>query len=179
MNFKNEEEAFDFFTRLLERLHQADYKLLGSININIYKEGSQHVDHVENQYFYGDTCRKSTKTSKEKDESATKTFDDETPLSALFRDNHHEEVRKVIESWRPYLDEEGHTEDNLVLTLFQFDLTKIRPVNIYMDLAHLINHDALCVPMSVLAAYMFRHSNLSKSEKALYVQLKRYRSMCK
>jgi len=36
--------------RLLERLHQADYKALGSININIYKPGSQHVDHVETQH---------------------------------------------------------------------------------------------------------------------------------
>lgn len=75
--------------------------------------------------------------------------------------------------------EEGQTEDELILTSFQFDFEQIRPVNIYMDLAHLINHDALRVPMSVLAAYMFQHSNLSKSENALYVQLKRYRNMCK
>ena len=30
-------------------------KFNGSININIYKPGSQHVDHVENQYIYGKT----------------------------------------------------------------------------------------------------------------------------
>ena len=36
--------------RLLEQLHQADYKILGSIVLNIYKSGSQHVDRVENQY---------------------------------------------------------------------------------------------------------------------------------
>ena len=35
---------------LLERLNQAGYKALGSININIYKPGSQHVDRVETQY---------------------------------------------------------------------------------------------------------------------------------
>jgi hypothetical protein len=30
----------------------------------------------------------------------------------------------------------------------------------------------------VLAAYMFQHSNLSRSENALYVQMKRYRRLC-
>jgi len=40
--------------RLLERLHQADYKTLGSIVLNIYKRGSWHVDNVENQNFYGE-----------------------------------------------------------------------------------------------------------------------------
>ena len=50
MNFDNDEEALDFINRLLERLHQAGYKVLGSINVNIYKPGSQHVDNVDNQY---------------------------------------------------------------------------------------------------------------------------------
>ena len=50
MNFDNDEEFLEFINRLLERLHQVDYKALGSININIYKPGSQHVDRVENQY---------------------------------------------------------------------------------------------------------------------------------
>ena len=50
MNFDNDEESLEFINRLLERLHQADYKELGCININIYKPGSQHVDRVERQY---------------------------------------------------------------------------------------------------------------------------------
>jgi hypothetical protein len=87
MNFENNEEALEiinFFdepdeksgacsdsamarksrlkiNRLLERLHQADYKTLGSIVLNIYKPGSQHVDHVENQYFYGSLTPRSAK----------------------------------------------------------------------------------------------------------------------
>ena len=40
----------ELLNRLLEQLHRADYKVLGSIVLNIYKEGSQHVDKVENQY---------------------------------------------------------------------------------------------------------------------------------
>jgi hypothetical protein len=39
-------EELKELNRLLERLHQADYKTLGSIEINIYKPGSQHMDHV-------------------------------------------------------------------------------------------------------------------------------------
>ena len=62
MNFDNDEEAFDFFTRLLERLHQADFTNQGSkIEFVYVASGGQHVDHVENQYFYGDTCPKKQK----------------------------------------------------------------------------------------------------------------------
>ena len=50
MNNNNDEGSLEFINRLLERLHQADYKVLGSIVLNIYEQGSQHVDHVENQY---------------------------------------------------------------------------------------------------------------------------------
>ena len=50
MNNNNDEESLEIINHLLERLHQADFKFLGSININIYKSGSQHVDKVENQY---------------------------------------------------------------------------------------------------------------------------------
>ena len=67
--------------RLLERLHQADYKLLGNIEINIYKPGSQHVDHVDNQYFYGEACPKPKKTPKESDASAKEIFNADTPVS--------------------------------------------------------------------------------------------------
>ena len=151
----------------------------GSIVLNIYEPGSQHVDKVDTQNFYGDRC---PKTPKEKDTAAPPSpnhpFDESTPLSALFREGSYNELEERIGHWQQYLAEGGQA-DKLALTSFKFDLTKIRPVNIYMDLAHLINHDALCVPMSVLAAYLFQHSNLSRSEKALYVQLKRYRSMCK
>ena len=73
----------------------------------------------------------------------------------LFRESHHEELRKIIEVWRPYLTNDEPTMDSLALNSFQFDFSEIRPVNIYMDLARLISHDALGTPMSVLAAYMF------------------------
>ena len=47
----NNEVNLEEFSRLLEKLRQADFKILGSIQINIFKPGSQHVDRVENQYF--------------------------------------------------------------------------------------------------------------------------------
>ena len=68
--------------------------------------------------------------------------------------------------------------DALSLNTFHFDLDQIQPSTVYLDFARLICHEALIVPMSNLAAYMFSHSNLSKSENALYVQLKRYKKMC-
>lgn len=49
-NNNNDEESLELINRLLERLHQADFRFLGSIVLNIYKSGSQHVDKVDSQY---------------------------------------------------------------------------------------------------------------------------------
>ena len=177
MKFNNDEEALGFINRLFERLHQADFINHGSkIEIVYVASGGQHVDHVENQYFYGDTCRKSTKIPKEKDESATKTFDDETPLSTLFRENHHEEVRKAIESWRPYLIGDDASVDALTISYFEFDKDKIYSNKVYRDLCELDAHGALHVSLSQLAHYLADHTNLSRSYATLYQQLKNYRS---
>ena len=153
---KNKEDALGLLNRLPALLRWAGLKNFGShLYFNYFAPGSQYINRID--HFHGDKCQK---------------------LSTLFRENHHEELRKAIESWQPYLSNATTKVDALNLTNFQFDLTAIRPVSIYMDFAHLINHDALRLPMSVLAAYMFEHSNLSISENALYVQLKRYKKMC-
>ena len=186
MNFDNDEEALEFINRLLERLHQLGNETMKESKnerksvVNIYKPGSLHVDHVDNQNFYGDKWSKALqgKEPAENLQPPDQSFDDSTPLSALFRKNHYEELRKVIDSWRSYLINDDQNMDALAMTCFEFDMTAIRPVSIYIDLAHLVNHGALRSPMSVLAAYMFQHSNLSRSKNALYVQLKRYRKLC-
>ena len=179
MNF-NDDEIVALLNRLLEKLHQADSNHQGSTVINIYGKGSLHVDHVDNQNFYGDKWTERQKDKKEAKHNKTASgvpFDGNTPLSALFRENHHDKLKTVIESWQPYLVNDDKDTDALARTSFVFDMEKIRPVSIYMDLVHLINQDALRFPMSVLAAYMFQHSNMSQSQNALYVQLKRYRKM--
>ena len=160
---------------LLERLHQADYKLLGSIEINIYKPGSQHVDHVDNQYFYGDASSKPKKTPKEENASTTERFSKDTPLSALFRKTRHEELRKVIESWRPYLINDDTNIDALDMNRFEFDKERIYSNRVYYDLLDMDNLGALQVSLSQLARYLADHSNLSSSYATLYRQLKMYR----
>ena len=50
----NDDEIVALLNRLLEKLHQADSNNQGSIVLNIYGKGSLHVDHVDNQNFYGD-----------------------------------------------------------------------------------------------------------------------------
>lgn len=173
---KNKEDALGLLNRLPALLRWAGLKNFGShLYFNYFAPGSQYINRID--HFHGDKCQKKVKSST-KEISDTEPFNDNTPLSTLFRENHHEELRKAIESWQPYLSNATTKVDALNLTNFQFDLTAIRPVSIYMDFAHLINHDALRLPMSVLAAYMFEHSNLSISENALYVQLKRYKKMC-
>ena len=54
----NDDEIVALLNRLLEKLHQADSNHQGSTVINIYGKGSLHVDHVDNQNFYGDACPK-------------------------------------------------------------------------------------------------------------------------
>ena len=54
----NNEEILQLLNRLLEELHQADGNHQGSTVINIYEKGCQHIDHVDNQFFYGDANRK-------------------------------------------------------------------------------------------------------------------------
>ena len=176
MNNNNDEETLGLLNRLLEQVHQAGISKID--NLVFVASGAQYVDHVENQYFYGDTCRKSTKTPKEKDESATKTFNDETPLSALFRANHHEELRKIIESWRPYLIGDDASVDALTIFYFEFDKNRIYSNKVYRDLCELDALGALQVPLSQLAHFLADHTNLSRSYATLYQQLKYYRCEC-
>ena len=160
---------------LLERLHQADYKILGKIEIHIYKPGSQHVDHVDSQNFYGDACPK-PKTPKGEDTSTTERFSKDTPLSDLFRENHHEELKIVIESWRPYLVDNNPSIDALKMNSFHFDFGRIIATSIYIDFGRLLNNHALKDDnMSQLANYLYLHSNLSSSQPTLYAQLRKYK----
>ena len=101
----------------------------------------------------------------------------DTPLSALFRNEHHEILRDVIDTWRSALI--GLTEEEaLEMNSFFFDFDWIRPIEVYMDLTNLIINDGLLTTMSQLAHYMAIHSNLSKSEATLYALLKRYKRIC-
>lgn len=160
---------------LLARLHQADHTNHGSTVINIYEKGSLHVDHVDNQNFYSGSGPRLPKTPKTEDAPATKTFDQDTPLSALFRDNHHEELRMVIDSWRPYLVDDDAAIDALALNRFEFDKDRIYANRVYRDLCGLDARGALHVSLSQLARYLTGHSNLSRSYATLYQQLKTYR----
>ena len=102
----------------------------------------------------------------------------DTPLSALFRKEHHEMLRDIINSWQSALTDSSE-KDALEMTSFRFDFDRLRPIEVYLDLTKLVIHDGLCLPLSLLAHYMATHSNLSKSEVSLYTQLKRYRRLCK
>ena len=55
---------------LLERVHRKDKDHQGSIVLNIYEKGSLHVDHVDNQNFYGDKWAKPQKEKGTYDASA-------------------------------------------------------------------------------------------------------------
>jgi len=47
-------DVLKMVNELLEQLHQKEKDHQGSTVINIYEKGSLHVDHVDNQYLYGD-----------------------------------------------------------------------------------------------------------------------------
>ncbi len=103
-------------------------------------------------------------------------FGADTPLSALFRKNHYEELRKRIESWRPYLKSDAPETDALLMTWFEFDKDRIYANKVYRDLCELDHMGALNNSLSCLARYLAGHSNLSRSYSTLYQQLKLYRS---
>ena len=173
----NEEDTLDLFNRVLDRLHQTDGNNPGSIVFNIYEKGSMHVDHVDHQHFYGDKWAKALQHEPAAcPSSAEPVFDQDTPLSALFREHHHDELRQTIEAWRPYLIGDDTSVDTLKLHSFHFDFSKVIATSIYIDLGRLLHAHALKDDnMSSLARYLFLHSNLSNSQATLYAQLRKYK----
>ena len=169
-------EILKLVNELLEQQHRTDHPNNGSNNTFIYvASGGQHVD---TQINIGDSYSKPKKTPKGEDASITERFGKDTPLSDLFRKTRHEELRKVIESWRPYLIDDDPTTDTLALTRFEFDKKRIYSNRVYYDLLDLDALGALQVSLSQLACYLADHSNLSSSYTALYQQLKHYRQEC-
>ena len=171
-------DVLKMVNELLEQLHRKDKDHQGGIVLNIYEKGSLHVDHVDNQNFYGDKWVKAhrNKETTTSPLSAEPVFDKDTPLSALFRDNFHGELRKVIESWRPYLIDDDASVDALAMAHLEFDKNRIYSNKVYRDLCELDALGALQVSLSQLARYLADHSNLSRSYATLYQQLKNYRS---
>lgn len=166
-------EVLKLVNELLEQQHRTDHPNNGSkIEIVYVASGGQHVD---TQINIGDAYPKPKKTSKESDASAKELFNADTPLSALFRENHHEELKSVIESWRPYLIGDDTTVDALAMTHFEFDKKQIYSNRVYYDLLDLDSVGALQVSLSDLARYLANHSNLSNSYATLYRLLKKYR----
>ena len=64
-------EVLKKLNELLELIHQTEHTNHGSTVINIYEKGSMHIDHVDNQNFYGDTSPKPKKAPKAEEPSAT------------------------------------------------------------------------------------------------------------
>ena len=171
-------EVLKMLNELLEQLHRKEKDHQGGIVLNIYEKGSLHVDHVDNQYFYGDKWIKALQNKVVADDqpsAADPVFDKDTPLSALFRDNYRSELRKVIESWRPYLIDDDASVDALAITHFEFDKNRIYSNKVYYDLLDLEVVGALQVSLSQLSNYLANHTNLSNSYATLYRQLKKYR----
>ena len=162
---------------LLEHVHRKDKDHQGS-PVFIYAPGSQYVD---KQINIGETHTPETLpvppcVGREEDAKNKESFNDDTPLSALFRKNHHEKLRKVIDSWRPYLIGGDASVNALAMTRFEFNKERIYSNKVYRDLCELDTLGALQVSLSQLARYLSAHSNLSRSYATLYQQLKNYRN---
>lgn len=177
MNINSGEDLLALLNRLLEGLHQAGLTNFGSrLSIVYVASGAQHVDTVQNQYVqpHPSPLQKRGSVAAEKDVNPP--FNADTPLSALFRESRHEELRQVIDSWRPYLKDNETDTKTLELSHFEFDKDRIYSNKVYRDLCGLDALGALQFPLSQLARYLADHSNLSRSYATLYQQLKYYRS---
>ena len=177
MNFNNGEEILALLNRLLEGLQQAGLTNFGSrLSIVYVAPGAQLVDTVQNQYVepHPSPLQRRRGVAAEKD--ANPPFDADTPLSALFHESRHEELSQIIDSWRPYLKDNETDTDALAMSHFEFDFDKVIATHIYIDLGRLLYAHALKDDnMSLLAKYLFQHSNLSNSQSTLYVQLRKYK----
>ena len=170
-------EVLKMINELLEQLQRAGHINNGSkIELVYVAPGAQHVE----TQVIASPCpppkRGGNTNGREKGVEAKESFNDDTPLSALFRTNFHEKLRTVIESWRPYLVGDNTTVDALAMTRFEFDKNRIYSNKVYRDLCELDALGALQVSLSQLANYLSSHSNLSRSYSTLYQQLKYYRS---
>ena len=177
MDINSGEDFLALLNRLLEGLHQAGMTNFGShLSIVYVASGAQHVDTVQNQYVGPHPSPLQRRGSMAAEKDANPPFDADTPLSALFRESHHEELRQIIDSWRPFLVGDDPGIDALGLTHFEFDFEKVIATRIYIDIGRLLYDHALKDDnMSLLAKYLFRHSNLSNSQSTLYVQLRKYK----
>ena len=154
-------DVLKMVNELLEQLHRKEKDHQGGTVINIYGKGSLHVDHVDNQYLYGDKWVKALQNKVVADDqpsAADPVFEKDTPLSALFRDNFHGELRKVIESWKPYLIDDDASVDALAMTHFEFDRKRIYSNRVYYDLLDLdgLYTCTLLGYMSMSLLYVFR-----------------------
>ena len=169
-------EALKKLNELLELLHQSnDNHHQGSNNTFVYvASGAQYVKTQYQLTPLPNPPRRRGNDAAEK--NADPPFNADTPLSALFRESHHEELRIIIDSWRPYLVDDETDTEALVLSHFEFDKDRIYSNKVYRDLCGLDVAGALKVPLSQLGRYLAGHSNLSRSYATLYQQLKYYRS---
>ena len=172
----NGEDLLASLNRLLEELHQTGLTDFGShLSIVYVASGAQYVSTIHNQYPQPLPANPRKRGNDAAGVTADPPFDADTPLSALFRENHHEELRKVIDSWRPYLIDDDPSIDAFDLTRFEFDKKHIYSNRVYYDLLDLDAIGALKVSLSDLARYLADHSNLSNSYATLYRLLKKYR----
>jgi hypothetical protein len=171
MEISNEEDL-EQFGRLLERLRQAGYGLGGNMTIVYVARGAQHVDNIQTQNVYADKRQDKPKVNRQDEETI---IDKDTPLSALFRENSHEELRQIIDGWRQYLIDDDASVDALAMTRFKFDKKRIYSNRVYYELLDLEANGALKVSLSQLSSYLANYTNLSSSYATLYRQLKKYR----
>ena len=169
----SEEDFLKFTKRLLGELHQAG--LTGGSNNHVHAvyvaKGAQYV---ETQMNY--TQPLPDPPQKGRGKPAEDSFNDDTPLSALFREGYHEKLKVTIDSWRRYLSDDEAGKDALELSHFEFDKDRIYANRVYRDLCDLDAQGGLRVSLSQLARYLASHSNLSRSYASLYQQLKYYRN---
>ena len=169
-------EVLKKIKELLEMAHKVEGNDHGSkIEIVYVASGGQHVETQIVASPLPPPNRGGDTKEREKGTKTKESFNDDTPLSALFRENHHNELRKIIESWRPYLIGNDPNMDALALYHFEFDKERIYSNKVYRDLCELDALGALQVSLSQLARYLADHSNLSQSYATLYQQLKDYR----
>ena len=96
-------------------------------------------------------------------------------FASLCKWEHYKEVHSIFRKWRNSLKFVPSISPDLEhgRLLFNFDVYSCQ--NVFIDLAHLINHDVLNCSLKEFARFIVEWTNLGDIDSNVYMQLRRYK----
>lgn len=104
-------------------------------------------------------------------------IDQNLPVSVLFDKRYHDQVKEVVDKWRPGLINDDPSIETLELSSFEFDRSKIYFYSVIMDIMQLRKLGYSSLSIAAVARYFSACSNLSSSYATLYSRMRSYANL--